>query len=163
MPELHPLHARHAAAVLDFEVVNRAWFAASISDRGDDYFAEFDRRYAGLLAEQEAGICAFYLLVDDDGAVLGRFNLVNIADGTAELGYRVAQRVAGRGVATRAVRDLCGLAAERHGLRTIRAVVSHGNVASARVLAKAGFTPVGPAGPEHLGGRHGTWYRRDLA
>jgi len=30
------------------------------------------------------------------------------------------------------------------------------------VLTKAGFVPVGPADPAHLGGRPGTWYQRDL-
>jgi [ribosomal protein S5]-alanine N-acetyltransferase len=30
------------------------------------------------------------------------------------------------------------------------------------VLAKAGFVPVGPADPAHIGGRPGTWYQRDL-
>jgi ribosomal-protein-alanine N-acetyltransferase len=31
------------------------------------------------------------------------------------------------------------------------------------VLTKAGFVPVGPADPADLGGKPGTWYRRDLA
>ena len=111
MPELKQLHADHAPAVLAFELANRAYFAASISDRGDDYFDQFTDRYNALLAEQEAGICAFYLLVAEDGSVLGRFNLVDIEDHAAELGYRVAEHVAGRGVATETIRELCRLAA----------------------------------------------------
>jgi ribosomal-protein-alanine N-acetyltransferase len=99
------------------------------------------------------------LLVAEDGSVLGRFNLYDVKDGTAELGYRVAQDVAGRGVATATVRELCRLAA-RHGLRTLRAATSRANAASRKVLAKAGFVPVGPA---DLGGKPGTWYQRDLA
>ena|SRR2546423_8036708 len=78
MPELRRLHAGHAPAVLAFELVNRAYFAASVSDRGDDFFDQFTDRYNALLAEQEAGICAFYVLVAEDGSVLGRFNLVDI-------------------------------------------------------------------------------------
>ena len=162
MPELQGLHASHAPAVLAFELANRAYFAASISDRGDDFFARFTGRYNALLAEQEAGICALYVLVAGDGSVLGRFNLVGIEDRTAELGYRVAQHVAGRGVATTTVRELCRIAAARHGLRTLRAATSHGNAASQKVLAKAGFLPVGPATPADLGGKSGTWYQRDL-
>ena len=84
MPELKPLTAGHAPAVLAFELANRAYFAASISDRGDGYFDQFTDRYNALLAEQEAGICAFHVLVDDDGSVLGRFNLVDIDDHVAE-------------------------------------------------------------------------------
>src|ERR1035441_1849431 len=75
MPELEQLHAGHAPAVLAFELANRAYFAASISDRGDDFFAQFTDRHSALLAEQEAGTCAFYVLVADDSSVLGRFNL----------------------------------------------------------------------------------------
>ena len=163
MPELQRLHAGHAPAVLAFELANRDYFAASISDRGDEYFDQFTDRHRALLAEQEAGTCACYVLVAEDGSVLGRFNLYDVGDGTADLGYRVAQHVAGRGVATAAVRELCGLAAARHGLRTLRAATSRENAASQRVLAKAGFVPAGPADPASLGGKPGTWYQRDLA
>ena len=163
MPELQRLRADHAPAVLAFELANRAYFAASISDRGDEFFDQFTERHSALLAEQEAGTGAFYVLVAEDGSVLGRFNLVFAGDGTAELGYRVAQHVAGRGVATATVQDLCQVAAARHGLRTLRAATSRENAASRKVLARAGFVPVGPAGPADLGGKSGTWYQRNLA
>ncbi|SNY75595.1 GNAT family N-acetyltransferase [Paractinoplanes atraurantiacus] len=178
MPELERLHADHAPAVLAFELANRAYFAASVSDRGDDYFDRFAEGYAALLAEQETGACAFYVLVAADGpvlgrsnlydiedhsAVLGRFNLYDIEDDSAVLGYRVAQHVAGRGVATAAVRDLCQLAAAELGLRTLRAATSAQNIASRKVLIKAGFAEAGPADPAHLGGKPGTWYQRELA
>jgi ribosomal-protein-alanine N-acetyltransferase len=162
VPELQQLDAGHAPAVLAFELANRTYFAASISDRGDEFYDQFTDRHRALLADQEAGLCACYVLVADDGSVLGRFNLYDIGDGTADLGYRVAQQVAGRGVATRSVRELCRIAAARHGLRTLRAATSHGNAASQKVLAKAGFVPVGPADPASLGGKSGTWYQRDL-
>jgi ribosomal-protein-alanine N-acetyltransferase len=162
VPELQRLCAGHAPAVLAFELANRAYFAASVSDRGDEYFDQFLERHGALLAEQEAGICAFYVLVAEGGSVLGRFNLYDFDDGTAELGYRVAQHVAGRGVATATVQELCQLAATRHGLRRLRAATAHDNAASRKVLAKAGFIPVGPADPADLGGKSGTWYQRDL-
>ena len=162
MPELQPLHADHAPAVLAFELANRAYFAASISDRGDEFYAQFADRHRAMLAEQEAGLSAYYVLVAGDGSVLGRFNLYELRDGTASLGYRVAQHVAGQGVATAAVQELCRLAAARHGLHILRAATSHENAASQRVLAKAGFVPVGPADPADIGGKSGTWYQRDL-
>jgi len=111
-----------------------------------------------LLAGQETGAGAYYVLVAEDGPVLGRFNLYRLKDGTADLGYRVAQHVAGRGVATAAVQELGRLA--RHGLRTLLAATSGENAASQRMLANAGFVPAGPAG---IGGKQGTWYQRDLA
>ena len=160
MPELQRLRADHGPAVLAFERANRAYFAVFISDRGDEFFDHFTEHHNALLAEQEAGIGAFYVLVAEDGSVLGRFNLYRFEDGTAELGYRVAQHVAGRGVATATVQELCRLAAAQYGLHTIRAATTHDNVASQKVLAKAGFVPAGPAEP---GGRPGTWYQRDLA
>ena len=163
MPELQRLHAGHAPAVLAFELANRSYFAAFISDRGNEYFSRFTEQHSALLAEQEAGTGAYYVLVAEDGSVLGRFNLYRFADGTAELGYRVAQHVAGRGLATATVRELCRLAAARHGLRTLRAVTSRENTPSQKVLTKAGFVPVGPADPAHIGGKQGTWYQRDLA
>jgi [ribosomal protein S5]-alanine N-acetyltransferase len=163
VPELQRLRADHAPALLAFELANRAYFAASISDRGDEFYDQFTDRHCALLAEQEAGIGAFYVLVAEDGSVLGRFNLVFVKDGTAQLGYRVAQHVAGRGVATATVQELCQLAAARYGLRALRAAAACENAASQKVLSKAGFVPVGPADPAELGGKPGTWYQRDLA
>ena len=163
MPQLQRLQAGHAPAVLAFELANRSYFAASISDRGDEYFDQFDKQHSALLAEQEAGAGAYYVLVAEDGSVLGRFNLYRFEDGTAELGYRVAQHAAGRGLATATVRELCRLAAARHGLHTLRAATSRENTASQKVLTKAGFVPAGPADPADIGGKQGTWYQRDLA
>ena len=163
MPELQPLRADHEPAVLAFELANRSYFAVSISDRGDEFFEHFAERHGTSLAEQDAGTGAYYVLVADDGSILGRFNLYVVGDGTANLGYRVAQHVAGHGVATETVLELCRLAALDHGLRTLRAATSHGNVASQKVLSKAGFVPTRPADPADLGGKAGIWYQRDLS
>jgi [ribosomal protein S5]-alanine N-acetyltransferase len=118
VPELQRLRADHAPAVLAFELANRAYFANFVSDRGDEFYDRFTELYNALLAGQEAGTCAFHVLVGEDYTVLGRFNLVDLEDGTAELGYRVAQHVAGRGVATGTVQELCRLAAAQYGLDT---------------------------------------------
>jgi [ribosomal protein S5]-alanine N-acetyltransferase len=158
--ELQRLRRDHAAAVLVFEQENRAYFAEWVSDRGDDFFEEFENRHRALLAEQEAGDCVFHVLVDEDETVVGRFNLYELVDGTAEVGYRVAQRVSGRGVATSGLRNLCRIAGEEYGLRTLRAAASNENGASQRVLAKAGFVAIGPA---EVGGRQGVCYELALA
>src|SRR5579859_5332204 len=162
MLELQRLNAGHALDVLAFELGNRDYFAASISDRGDAFFDQFTELYSASLAEQEGGSCAFYVLVGENGCVLGRFNLYDVKDDCADVGYRVAKRYAGRGLATTYLRELCRLAVSQHGLRMLRAAASSANVASQRVLAKAGFVPVGPADPAVLGGQPGTWYQYDL-
>lgn len=161
MPELERLRADHGPAVLDFELENRAYFAMSISDRGDEFFERFAEDLDRVLAEQEAGACVFHVLVDDDGAVVGRFNLYGVRDGAATVGYRVAQHIAGRGIATAAVRELCEVAAG-FGLHTLTAATSDENGASRRVLIKAGFVSDGPADPSELGGKYGSRFRRVL-
>ncbi|MFI1069410.1 GNAT family N-acetyltransferase [Streptomyces puniciscabiei] len=160
MPEIQLLRPAHAPALLAFEQENRAYFAASVPDRGDDYFARFDERHRALLAEQQAGVCYFHVLVGTDGEVLGRINLVDVADGGADLGYRIAERAAGRGLATWAVREICGLAAHRYGLTVLRAAARLDNPASRAVLARSGFTVVGET---RLSGRPGLTYLRSLA
>ncbi|MFD2764023.1 GNAT family N-acetyltransferase [Micromonospora eburnea] len=160
MPELQRLDARHAPALLRFEQENRAYFARFVPDRGDDYFAEFAARHAELLAEQATGECHFHLLVDDDGAVLGRFNLVDVADGSAELGYRVAERATGRGVAQDGVRRACDLARDEYGLRQLVASAALANPASLAVLRRTGFVPVGEV---LVGGQPGLRHVRYLS
>ena len=99
MYALRPLGPEHEQAVLAFEVENRDYFRGFVADRGDDYFVHYSQRHRALLIEQAAGVCAFHVLVDEAGSVVGRFNLYDLADGSAEVGYRVA----GSGVATSAV------------------------------------------------------------
>ncbi len=77
MPELQRLRADHGQAILTFELANRAYFA---------------ERHDALLAEQEAGISAFYALVAEDGSVLGRFAL-----GLASMSSRMQPPCSGTG------------------------------------------------------------------
>ncbi|WBB65670.1 GNAT family N-acetyltransferase [Micromonospora sp. WMMD812] len=159
MPEIQRLDVHHAPALLRFERENRAFFARSVPDRGDDYFTGFAARHADLLAEQAAGLIHFHVLLDDDGTVLGRFNLVDVADGGAELGFRVAERAARRGVATDGVRRVCALARDEYGLRRLVASAALDNAGSLGVLRRTGFTPVGDV---VLNGRPGLRHVLDL-
>ena len=140
---LQRLRADHAPALLAFELANRAYFAKTISDRGDDYFAHFDERHEELLAEQAAGQCHSHVLVGGGGAILGRINLFEVADGGADLGYRIAESAAGQGVATAAVRQVCALAVAQYGMIVLRASTTFDNAASQAVLARTGFRHVG--------------------
>lgn len=143
MPDLQLVRLDHAPALLAFERENRAYFAAVIPDRGNEFFTEFDMRHAQLLARQAAGTDYFHLLVAEGGEVVGRVNLVEVADGSAELGYRIAQKAAGQGLATAAVRKVCELAATEYGLSRLRARVTLDNPASRKVLEHNGFVAGG--------------------
>ena len=143
MPDLQLIRLDHGPVLLAFERENRAYFAASIPDRGDSFFAEFDTRHAQLLTWQTAGTDYFHLLVAEGGEVVGRVNLVEVADGSAELGYRIAQKVAGKGLATAAVRKVRELAATAYGLTKLRARVTFDNPASRKVLEHNGFVAGG--------------------
>jgi ribosomal-protein-alanine N-acetyltransferase len=156
---LERLSTSHAEALLAFERENREYFAASVPDRGDAYFDEFELRHEALLAEQEAGICRFHVLVDDAGAVVGRVNLIDLENGSAELGYRIAEKAAGKGLASAAVRAIIGLAASEYGLTMLRARTTLDNPKSQAVLTRAGFRPVGDI---TLSGRPGTAYELKL-
>lgn len=155
------LRLDHGAALLAFEQENRAYFAASVSDRGDDYFAHFDERLRELLDEQAGGHFHFHVLIGGAGEIVGRVNLVDVADGSADLGFRIAEKAAGQGLATAAVREMCAMAAASYGLVILRASAADDNVGSRTVLTRTGFTPTGEA--VVLGGRSGHRYVLRLA
>ncbi|MBQ1098719.1 GNAT family N-acetyltransferase [Streptomyces sp. b94] len=145
--------------MLAFEREDPAWFAASVPDRGEGYSARFDERLRGLPAGQEAGSCPFYVQAGPGGEVLGRVNLVAAEGGVAELGYRIAERAAGRGPATRAVREVCALAARAYGLTAPRASATLDDAAARAVPARTGFVTTGTT---RLDGHPGPAYPRTL-
>lgn len=157
--KLQRLRLDHGPALLAFERENRAYFAVSIPDRGDDYFADFDTRHRELLAEQDAGLHHFHVLADDVGVVWGRVNLVDAADGAAQLGFRMAEHAAGRGLATDAVRQVCELAATAYDLSLLRAATTRDNLGSQTVLTRNGFAPDGET---TLDDRPAITYRRHV-
>ncbi|TXS06912.1 N-acetyltransferase [Streptomyces sp. col6] len=159
MPELQRLRPDHAPAVLAFEQANRAFFAASVPDRGDDFFADYPARHAALLAEQEAGVCHFHVLVDS-GEILGRFNLMDATAGTAELGFRLAETATGRGLATTTVHRLFDLCRTRYALTTLTARAALTNTGSRAVLSRTGFVETGEE--VTLNGERGVAYVREL-
>lgn len=159
MAELQRVADRHAGALLSFEQENREFFAAMVPDRGDEYFAGFAAQHAALLAEQAAGGCHFHVLLDDDGAVLGRFNLFGVENGGADLGFRMAQHATGRGLAQRGVRQVIELARDEYGLQRLFASARLDNAASLGVLRATGFTEIGSV---LLRGRPGARLVREL-
>jgi RimJ/RimL family protein N-acetyltransferase len=148
------LTAADEQELLAFELKNRAFFARTIGDRGDAYFAEFSARHASLVAENEAGTSMLFSVRDPDGHVVGRVNIGPVEDGSGDLGYRIAEEACGRGYAQAAVSLAVRAAAER-GLLRIHAMTTEDNAASRRVLEANGFVVVPGAEPVELevGGR----------
>ena len=80
-------------------------------------------------------------------------NVVHGHHDSANLGYWVAERVNGRGLATRAVGELIGVAFGELGLHRLEAGTLVDNLASQRVLEKNGFESIGIArGYLHIAG-----------
>jgi ribosomal-protein-alanine N-acetyltransferase len=146
--ELCVMRPADAAALLDLHVRNREYWRASGARREDAWFTlQTQRRRLEDEASDRAedrGL-AFGILVD--GRLAGRLSLSNIVRGpfcNAYLGYAVDEAHAGRGVGTAALSAAVQVAWE-HGLHRVQAATSPDNLASQRVLAKAGFRREGLA------------------
>lgn len=159
---LEPLTSEHARALERFERANRAFFAARIGDRGDDYFEHFDDRLATRVRENQAGTSLYFVIVDSEGEVLGRININDVdCPHLTELGFRVAEHAQGRGLATWGATSALEIAAAR-GVTTVKARASIANWASRRVLERCGFVQAGPAEAPSGWSQRFIGYRKDL-
>lgn len=141
--QLELLAPGHARPLERFERANRAFFAARVGDRGDDFFEHFDDHLGARVRENHEGTSLCFVIVDPDGEVLGRVNISDIDQPTStELGFRVAEHAQGRGIATQGVTAALGVAASR-GVTTVHARVSTANPGSRRVLEHCGFSQTG--------------------
>lgn len=140
MLTLHLVTPGDAAAIIAFELENRAFFAQSVPYRGDDYFdrGTMERFLAEVEAEQARGECFLYLVRRPDGELVGRVNLVDVDQSTASLGYRIGARFGGQGYATEAVR-LALTEAVKQGIHLVKAMTTVANVGSQIVLLRNGF------------------------
>ena len=100
---------------------------------GTDYIS------AMLLAD-ENDTFAFAITVDTKvvGSI-GIFRQENIHRQTAELGYYIAEEYWGKGIMTEAVKQICEYVFDKSDIIRIYAEPFSYNVASCRVLEKAGF------------------------
>jgi ribosomal-protein-alanine N-acetyltransferase len=149
---IEPLSIDVLPELLVFERDNRGYFAEWVPDRGDDYFSQFTTRNDALLDEQAAGRSFFFVVRDEEDRLVGRVNLVDLAQDSVSLGYRIAQEATGIGHAGRAVCLASAFARDR-GLQTITAMTTLANRGSQGVLERAGFIEVAgsPASVWHNG------------
>lgn len=111
--------------------------------------AAFRRRLTIYEREMDAGTAwPFFIHRNADDALVGAVTVSNIRRGVAEtgtLGYWIGQPFAGQGLATDAVRAVCGFAFDAARLHRVEAACVPANLASRRVLEKAGFEHEGQA------------------
>lgn len=83
---------------------------------------------------------AFAITVDDKAiGSIGVFRKDNIHSKTAEMGYYIAEKYWGQGIGTRAVKLVCNYIFENTDIIRIFAEPFAYNIASCRILEKAGF------------------------
>jgi len=75
------------------------------------------------------------------GELAGYVQATVHADGRAAIAYVLASRYWGRGLASDAVTAMVGELRERHGVRTLCAVLKQANEPSRRLLERLGFVP----------------------
>ncbi|MEU8464866.1 GNAT family protein [Streptomyces sp. NPDC059982] len=142
-----------AAALAGVLARNRAFMKPYEPHRPDRFYTEAGQRerIEGLLAERDAGRTLPYVLVAGPDPV-GGINLGSIALGplrSGGIGYWTDRDWNGKGLATAAVEEVCRIARDELALHRVEAGTLLGNLASQRVLAKAGFTAYGTA-PRYL-------------
>ena len=142
MWQMRTLQLDDVKRLLAFERDNRDWFEQFIPPRNEAIYTPegVETHIIDCLAKYIQQIYHPNVLVDLDGNIIGRANLIDIdgAAGCTKIGYRIARHHVGTGLATGAVAQLKVLAAQR-GLTLLNAYVTVENHASARVLEKSGF------------------------
>jgi ribosomal-protein-alanine N-acetyltransferase len=89
-----------------------------------------------------------FVVLNDEAEVVGRLTLNGIVRGpfqSCSMGYWIAEDETGKGLATSAVQAALTFAFNELELHRVQAETLINNVASRRVLAKAGFTQYGLA------------------
>jgi ribosomal-protein-alanine N-acetyltransferase len=139
---IRPLTPEDAGELAALLVENRAFLAPFEPVRDERFFTIGGQRER----IENDGSEAFAILVDE--RIAGTVTMSNIVYGpfqSANLGYWVAERLSGRGLATRAVGDVLEIAFGEFGLHRLQAATLVENVPSQRVLEKNGFEPIGLA------------------
>ena len=92
---------------------------------------------------------AIWMIELKDGTHIGELCFKGITEeGSAEIGYGIAEEYQGCGYAAEAVSALIGWAFAQPGTMCITAETEASNLASQKVLLKAGFLPTGETGEE---------------
>ncbi|MFJ7269840.1 GNAT family N-acetyltransferase [Streptomyces sp. NPDC099050] len=151
--EMREIRAADAAGVAEVLDRNRPYMAPYEPRRAGEFYTEAGQRVRIeelLRARADRRARPFVLVAD--GGVVGAINLQNIVRGalhSGAIGYWIAEAWAGKGLATAALHEVIRIARDEEGLHRVEAGTRVENLASQRVLAKAGFEQYGLA-PRYL-------------
>ncbi|MFI5680122.1 GNAT family N-acetyltransferase [Streptomyces cellulosae] len=134
--QLRPMTRDEAEHILSGDRAGRHWSTGY--PRTDDQ--DIARVFLGA-PDTEPLFGPLQIVLQSSGVVIGCVGFFGPPDeqGTVEFGYGVAPEVEGRGYATEAVRALLHHAFTTGRVRHARADTAHDNLASQRVLEKAGL------------------------
>jgi [ribosomal protein S5]-alanine N-acetyltransferase len=147
---IRPLTVDDAGELAARLVENRDFLAPFEPDRGERFYT-----VEGQLERLEGEDKHAFAILDGEriAGTIGMSNIVRRHLLSANLGYWVAERVNGRGLATKAVGEVIPVAFGELGLHRLEAGTLVDNLASRRVLEKSGFEEIGIAhGYLHIGG-----------
>lgn len=141
---LHPIAEADVTELHSFELENRAFFEKTIASFGDDYYerATLEQITAERVQDWEDGDAYFYLIRDSAGELAGRINLFDVQRGATQMaviGYRIAEKHSGKGIATKAVGLVLKDAFEVYGLHRVEGMTAPWNLGSQIVMLKNGF------------------------
>ena len=149
-PVTRPLGLADVKALTSLQVENRQFLAPWQPLRPDSYFTEAGQREAAeaVLAQASGGTAVPLVILDGSGAVAGTITLASIIRGafqSCSVGYWLAERAQGQGLATAALREAADLAFGDLRLHRVQAETLTHNQRSIRVLRRAGFEQYGLA------------------
>ncbi|MDO4816328.1 MAG: GNAT family N-acetyltransferase [Bacillota bacterium] len=136
---------------LKIYAASRQQMEAFIAAQSVDFLkAAYTEMLKGCLANPEQyEWYAIWMIELADGTHIGELCFKGLSEeGSAEIGYGIAEEHQGRGYATEAVSALVDWALKQPCVSDVTAETEESNIASQKVLCKAGFLPTGEYGEE---------------
>jgi ribosomal-protein-alanine N-acetyltransferase len=142
---IRPVKPEDAAELAALYAANRDFLAPFEPVRAEDFFTA-DGQRERLQVQLDGGTHPFAIV--DEGAIAGTISIFHIMRESLQsctVGYWIDQARNGRGLATGAVEGIVAYAFDELELHRVEAGTLLDNVASQRVLEKAGFERIGIA------------------
>jgi len=149
-PVTRALDLEDVEALTGLYVDNRQFLAPWQPLRPGSYFTEAGQRQAAeaVLAQHKSGSAVPLVILDGSGAIVGTLTISSIIRGafqSCSVGYWLAERAQGRGLATAALREAVDLAFGDLRLHRIQAETLTHNQRSQQMLQRVGFERYGEA------------------